>query len=287
MPRSRSGGSSPTTHGDTPVDFEVAAPKCPPTTRRRQAVDTDAFITKPSIARANLAVSTAQPDGSPESRNQFKDYTVLQQHILFWDRDNDGQIYPWDTYIGFRDLGFSVLFSLLAMLIINVNFSYPTRLATSYLPDPWFRVYVGGIHKAKHGSDSGTYDKEGRFVPQMFEDMFSKWDTNGFGSLSATELWNMIKGNRLAADPFGWGAAFFEFGTTWLLLQKDGRVSKEDLRRTYDGTIFWKIKEARETGKGWRKGLGLRDLVLLAQNTAKAYPVGEGGILETVFKRWQ
>jgi hypothetical protein len=26
----------------------------------------------------------------------------------------------------------------------------------------------------------------------------------------------------------------FEFGTTWLLLQKDGRVLKEDLRQTYD-----------------------------------------------------
>lgn len=77
MPRSRSGGSSPTTHGDTPVDFDLAAPKCPSTSSRKQAVDTDAFITKPSIARANLAVSTAQPEGSPESHNQFKDYVSL------------------------------------------------------------------------------------------------------------------------------------------------------------------------------------------------------------------
>ncbi|KXX74146.1 putative peroxygenase 3 [Madurella mycetomatis] len=274
MPPSRSGGSSPTNHEDSAVDFDVAALKCPPTIRRKQAVDADAFISKPSIARANLAVSTAQPGGSPESRDQFKDYTVLQQHILFWDRDNDGQIYPWDTYIGFRDLGFNILFSLLAMLVINFNFSYPTRLDASYLPDPWFRIYVGGIHKAKHGSDTGTYDREGRFMPQMFEDMFSKWDVNGFGSLSAAELWNMIRGNRLAGDPFGWGAAFFEFGTTWLLLQKDGRVSKEDLRQMYDGTIFWKIKEAREQGKGWRKGFGLRDFVTLIKNKAKAYLAG-------------
>lgn len=74
---------------------------------------------------------------------------MLQQHVLFWDRDADGLIYPWDTYRGFRDLGFSVLFSLLAMVIINANFSYPTRLSVSWWPDPWFRVYVGGIHKAK------------------------------------------------------------------------------------------------------------------------------------------
>ena len=142
-------------------------------------------------------------------------------------------------------------------------------------------------------------------MPQMFEDVFAKWDVHGSGSLSAGELWHMIKGNRLAADPFGvcpptdaccaddgtkraqWGAAIFEFGTTWLLVQKDGRVSKEDLRQTYDvsdlpfvvperrltayqGTIFWRIKEAREKGKRWNKGFGFRDLVQLGQREFKA-----------------
>lgn len=244
------------------VNFDVTAAHCPPTVQRKQALDADSRVPKPSVARANRAVSTEKPEGSAGSE-KFRDYTVLQQHVLFWDRDADGLIYPWDTYVGFRDLGFSVLFSLLAVVIINANFSYPTRLSVSWWPDPWFRVYVGGIHKAKHGSDSGTYDKEGRFVPQMFEDMFSKWDVHDSRSLSTGELWEMIKGNRLAADPFGWGAAMFEFGTTWLLLQKNGRVSKEDLRQTYDGTIFWRIKDAREQGKGWDKGFGLRDLFIL------------------------
>ncbi|KAK3290200.1 Caleosin related protein-domain-containing protein [Chaetomium fimeti] len=253
------------------LPFDHTVPNCPATSERQQATGSDAFLEKPGIARANLAVSAEVPDGSPTSKGAaMRDYTVLQQHVLFWDRDGDSEIYPWDTYVGFRDLGFSVLFSLLAVVIINVNFSYPTRLAVSWWPDLWFRVYVGSIHKAKHGSDSGTYDKEGRFVPQMFEDVFAKWDVHGAGSLSAGELWHMIKGHRLAADPFGWGAAIFEFGTTWLLLQKDGRVSKEDLRQTYDGTIFWRIKEARERGKGWNKGFGLRDLLQLGQRQLKA-----------------
>lgn len=58
-------------------------------------------------------------------------------------------IYPWNTYNGFRELGFNLFFSILATFIINVNFSYPTRLAYSWLPDPWFRVYIPSIHKAK------------------------------------------------------------------------------------------------------------------------------------------
>ena len=79
----------------------------------------------------------------------YRQQTVLQQHVLFWDRNSDNVITPWDTYVGFRDLGFNMLFSLVAVAIINVNFSYPTRLGHYWLPDPFFRVYVDSIHKAK------------------------------------------------------------------------------------------------------------------------------------------
>lgn len=95
----------------------------------------------------------------------FQTQSVMQQHILFWDRDNDGQIYPWDTYVGFRELGFNIFFSLLAVLVINLNFSYPTRLAHSWLPDPWFRVYVDSVHKAKVSLENKT--KKERFPLEL------------------------------------------------------------------------------------------------------------------------
>lgn len=38
----------------------------------------------------------------------------------------------------------------------------------------------------------------------------------------------------LIANVVQWGAALFEWGTTWLLIQKDGKVYKEDLRAVYD-----------------------------------------------------
>ena len=126
--------------------------------------------------------------------------------------------------MGFRELGFNILFSIVAVLVININFSYPTRLAHSWIPDPLFRVYVDSIYKAKvscrcahvgslpealitsqHGSDSGIYDTEGRFVPQAFEDMFSKYDKSSQGALSLPELVGLMHGNRCAGDPFGVG----------------------------------------------------------------------------------
>ncbi|KAL3439885.1 Caleosin related protein-domain-containing protein [Aspergillus insuetus] len=121
----------------------------------------------------------------------------------------------------------------------------------------WDRVYVDSIYKAKHGSDSGTFDAEGRFVPQAFEDMFSKYDRDHDGALTFRELFDMMHGNRCAADPFGWRAAFFEWVTTWLLIQKDGKIYKDDLQGVYDGSLFWKIKEARKSGEGWSQGFGL------------------------------
>ncbi|EHA21672.1 hypothetical protein ASPNIDRAFT_125717 [Aspergillus niger ATCC 1015] len=162
------------------VDFSTTAPECPVTAAREPARYTNDYIEKPGVPRANTTASIDRPDGDESYTKQFSDFTPLQQHVLFWDRDRDGQIYPWDTYIGFRELGFNMLFSFLAVLIINLNFSYPTRLAHSFLPDPWFRVYVDAVHKAK------------------------------------------------------WGAAIFEWGTTWLLIEKDGKVWKEDVRGVYD-----------------------------------------------------
>ncbi|KAI2610180.1 Caleosin-domain-containing protein [Hypoxylon fragiforme] len=199
-------------------------------------------------------VNHQQPSKNPPAP------TVLQQHVAFFDRDNDGVIWPGDVYRGFRDLGFRVLFSL-GSLLIPIFFSYPTRLGCSWLPDPCLRIYVRDIYKAKHGSDSGVYDCDGHFRADQFDRLFGRVDTGGTGGLDVAELAAMWRKNRCAADPAGWSFAFMELWTTWLLLQKDGRVWKEDLRACYDGTLFWKISEERSKGGGWRKGYGISDLV--------------------------
>ncbi|KAF5622086.1 het-E-1 heterokaryon incompatibility protein [Fusarium tjaetaba] len=162
------------------------------------------------VARANLAATHERPEGTTESNwaQRHQDQTVLQQHCDFFDKDHDGVIWPLDTFRGFYQLGYGIILSVISVLVIHGNFSYPTQ--SSLLPDPFFRIHTNNIHKDKHGSDTGTYDTEGRFVPQKFEDIFSKY-AEGRDYLTIWDVMNLMKGQRLIADPIGWGGAFFEY----------------------------------------------------------------------------
>lgn len=174
-------------------------------------------------------------------------------------------ISPLDTFRGFHKLGFGLVLSLVAMLVIHGNFSYPT--GRTLLPDPLFRIHVANIHRDKHGSDSGAYDTEGRFVPQKFEDMFEKY-ARGREYMTLWDVVALLRGQRLIADPVGWGGAFFEckfmvrgmflsqalladyrgdagLATYLMLWPQDGRMMKEDIRRIYDGSIFYTIADRR------------------------------------------
>ena len=71
-----------------------------------------------------------------------------------------------------------------------------------------------------------------------------------------SEIWRLLGRDRVAADVAGWTFAFMEWSTTWLLLQRDGRIWKEDLRAAYDGSLFWRIEEENRKGQGWRQGFG-------------------------------
>jgi peroxygenase len=117
-------------------------------------------------------------------------------------------IWPSDTYVGLRAFGWSVPLCLYATFLINGFLSYPTL--PTFLPDPFFRIYTQRMHKAKHGSDSMSYDNEGRFRPQNFEDFFAKYDKDGKGGMTARELWGAWRGQMLVGDVFGCGAAFLE-----------------------------------------------------------------------------
>ncbi|GAA5972484.1 hypothetical protein JCM21900_002106, partial [Sporobolomyces salmonicolor] len=192
-------------------------------------------IPQPFLPRATLAVSDEAKNGTQLHNwaQEHRHQTVLQQHVEFFDRDRDGIIWPLDTFMGFHDLGFMVPLCVLAVFAIHPTFSWFTL--DKWLPDPFFRISVKNIHRAKHGSDTGVYDKEGRFVPARFEAIFAEHDRTSKGGLTFFEGLLMIKGNRNVMDPIGWTAAFLEWLATYILFwPQDGVVTKEDLRTVYD-----------------------------------------------------
>lgn len=196
------------------TNIQVSLKEQPTTFERKPFIQNDrsdgrGFV-ELGTARANVAATPTHPNGTLNDSwaERHSNETVLQQHCSFFDSDGDGIIWPMDTFRGFHTLGFNLFLSILAVFVIHSNFSYPT--APSWVPDPFFRIWIHRIHKDKHGSDSGTYDPEGRFVPQHFEDIFTKYAPPGQDGLTLDDVWKMLRGQRVIMDPVGWFGAFFE-----------------------------------------------------------------------------
>ncbi|KAG0485555.1 hypothetical protein HPP92_009634 [Vanilla planifolia] len=174
--------------------------------------------------------------------------TALQKHVSFFDRNKDGVIYPWETFQGFRAIGAGLSLSVLSAVFIHGSLAPKTR--TGILTSPLLPIYVKYISKGKHGSDTGAYDDEGRFVSEKFEEIFQKHAHLHHNALTSEELKEMLESNRVPKDYKGWLGAWTEWKALYLLCKdEDGLLPKETIRAVYDGSLFYKMEEERASSK--------------------------------------
>ncbi|XP_044478281.1 probable peroxygenase 5 [Mangifera indica] len=170
---------------------------------------------------------------------------ALQRHVSFFDRDHDGIIYPWETVEGMIAIGLNPLLAKTSAAQIHMAISPKT--IESKLPDLKLPIVVKNVVNAKHGSDTGTYDAQGRFVPEKFEEIFSKHAHAHSDSLTWDELMEMLKANRQPNDFQGWVASFAEWKPFYdLCKDNDGLLHKDKVRAIYDGSIFSQLEKGRK-----------------------------------------
>ncbi|KAJ4824616.1 putative peroxygenase 4 [Turnera subulata] len=176
------------------------------------------------------------------------EHNTLQKHVFFFDRNQDGIVYPWETFKGFRAIGAGLPLSTVAALFINIGLSRKTRPGKSF--SPLFPIEVRNIQRSKHGSDTGVYDQEGRFVPQKFEEIFKKYAHSHQNALTSQELSAMLKANREPKDYGGWIGAWAEWKILYYLCKnKEGLLTRDTIRAVYDGTLFEQMESDRASAK--------------------------------------
>ncbi|CAM8948115.1 unnamed protein product [Rhodiola kirilowii] len=191
----------------------------------------------PAAARIHEASATDEDEN-----------TALKKHVAFFDRNHDGVIYPRETYQGFRAIGCGVALSAISAVLINSALSKKTRPGKGFsmsLP-----IEIDNIKFAKHGSDSGVYNTEGRFVPSKFDLIFARHANTNPNALTASELQELLKANREPKDYRGWVAAWTEWKILYSLCKDtEGMLHKDTIRAVYDGSLFAKLEKEKASLK--------------------------------------
>ncbi|MCL7025762.1 hypothetical protein MKW94_011015 [Papaver nudicaule] len=189
-----------------------------------------------------MAATSSNPSEEPLMNDSQS--TILQKHAAFFDRNKDGLIYPWETYQGCREIGIGILLSAGAGIAINLAFSGKTRPGKSL--NLLFPIDVRNVIKSRHTSDSGVYDAEGEFDPAKFDEIFHKHSKANADALTADELSDFLKANRLPKDYYGWVIGFLEWKVLFSVCKdKNGLLQKETLRAFYTGDLFYQLEQER------------------------------------------
>ncbi|CAD6339626.1 unnamed protein product [Miscanthus lutarioriparius] len=151
---------------------------------------------------------------------------------------------------GFRAIGAGVPLSAFSSVFINGLLGPKTVPENEKAPGFKLPIYVKNIQKGKHGSDSGVYDANGRFVPEKFEEIFKKHAHTRPDALTGKELKELLKANREPNDFKGWLGGFTEWKVLYSLCKDEkGFLHKDTVRAVYDGSLFEKLEHERKSKK--------------------------------------
>ncbi|KAL6861708.1 hypothetical protein ACP4OV_017408 [Aristida adscensionis] len=168
--------------------------------------------------------------------------TARQKHVAFFDRNQDGIITASEIFEGYVAIGCDVVLSRTMASAISTGVGPIT--SPDDAPLPHLSIYIDLIHKAMHGSDTGALDAKGRFVPEKFEEIFTKHAKVRPDALTSSEVEEMIMANRDPLDPQSWGAPETEWGLIYKLASDEqGFLHKDSVKGIYDGSVFFKLEE--------------------------------------------
>lgn len=190
----------------------------------------------PELAEVVAALAPFD-DGSSEQ------LSALVKHARFFDRDGDGIITLGETFEGLRRLGIGRIKA--SMLALGIHLGLARQMKASWT----LSLPIENIHLGKHGSDTGVFDEKGKFSQSAFDRIFERFDKNRSGSLSKSEIDEMILAHA-KERPGGRLGSQLEFG---LLLEvaadrveiENGKavpaLSRERLLKLYDGSLFYEL----------------------------------------------
>uniref|UniRef100_A0A0D3FA59 Uncharacterized protein n=1 Tax=Oryza barthii TaxID=65489 RepID=A0A0D3FA59_9ORYZ len=98
----------------------------------------------------------------------------------------------------------------------------------------WFSIYVQNIHKGIHGSDTGAFDSEGRFVSEKFNEIFTRHAKTVPDGLTSDELDEMLHAyadHTEHKDSSGWLQAATEWRATFEAAKDKDDILQSRLRR--------------------------------------------------------
>jgi peroxygenase len=174
----------------------------------------------------------------------WDEMTPLQKHVSFFDYNGDGYVTLLEDYKGLRALGIDPVSAAAFASAINTALGTPT---SGY---PSLTISIYGIAKGVHGSDTGIYDSQGRFVPEAFERLFDDWDKNGSDGLDPAELAARTINDADLGDLFGVTGSVAEFGLLYAVAAENGELTRDRMRAFYDGTLFYTLADER-AGEPW------------------------------------